>query len=150
MLVILSDPDPELAEGEGESKNPLSSWGYGSFGAPLRGLLRMTEEGRGCVLLLVILSDPDPELAEGEGESKNPLSLWGYGSFDSAADGCFAQDDRGETRVRRGILHDGGGEGYGFAENLDLVHLLAPEDQGAVHGVLRLQRNAVAEVAHTL
>ena len=43
MLVILSDPDPELAEGEGESKNPLSLWGdYGSFDAPLRGLLRMT------------------------------------------------------------------------------------------------------------
>ena len=44
--VILSDPDPELADGEGESKNPLGS--YGSFGAPLRGLLSMTGEGRWC------------------------------------------------------------------------------------------------------
>ena len=43
MLVILSDPDPELAEGGGESKNPLSSWGNGSFGFVLRTSLRMTE-----------------------------------------------------------------------------------------------------------
>ena len=48
------------------------------------------------------------------------------------------------------ISADGTGEGDGLAEDLDVVHLFIPVDQGFVHGVLGFQDDVVIEEPDTL